>query len=393
MRILHVTHAYPRWDGDVAGAFIERLATGVAARGHELTVLAPSEEGRGGAEERHGIAVKRVRYAPARWETLAYSGTMVEGARSPRGMLSAGGMIGALAWAIAREGHRGGAELVHAHWWIPGGISAWLASWAGGPPYVVTLHGTDVALLEGSAPLRTLARRVLRSAAGVTAVSSYLAERAARVAGIDPARITVQPMPVEVERFNRLSSGGGGVATVGRLTAQKRVDVVLDAVAWLAAQGRPLKLTVVGDGPERAALEARAAEAGLGERVRFTGAVPPERIPEVIGDADVFAFAAEREGLGLALGEALMLGVPVAAAESGGVADLVPAQGGGRLVPPGDAAALGAAIGELLDAAPGSRQAAASAGRELMKRLGSDSAAAAFEAVYAAALGREAARA
>jgi glycosyltransferase involved in cell wall biosynthesis len=308
-------------------------------------------------------------------------------------MLSAGGMVGTLAWAIAREGHRGGAELVHAHWWIPGGLAAWLASWAGGPPYVVTLHGTDVALLERSAPLRTLARRVLRSAAGVTAVSSYLAERAARVAGIDPARITVQPMPVEVERFDRLSTGGGGVATVGRLTAQKRVDVVLDAVAWLAAQGRPLELTVVGDGPERAALEARVEEAGLGGRVRFTGAVPPERIPEVIGDSDVFAFAAEREGLGLALGEALMLGVPVVAVESGGVSDLVPAQGGGRLVPAGDAAALGAAIAELLDDAPASRQAAASAGRELMKRLGSDSAAAVLDAVYAAALDREAARA
>jgi len=200
VRILYVTHAYPRWDGDVAGAFIERLATGVAARGHELTVLAPSEEGRGGSEERNGIAVTRVRYAPARWETLAYTGTMVKGARSLRGMLSAAWMVATLAWAIARGGHRGGAELVHAHWWIPGGLAAWLASWAGGPPYVVTLHGTDVALLERSAPLRALARRVLRSAAGVTAVSSYLAERAARVAGIAPARITVQPMPVEVER-------------------------------------------------------------------------------------------------------------------------------------------------------------------------------------------------
>ncbi len=393
MRILQVTHAYPRWDGDVAGAFIERLATAVASRGHELTVLAPSEKGRGGSEERHGIAVKRVRYAPGRWETLAYTGTMVAGTRSLRGLLSAGGMVGALAWAIAREGNRGGAELAHAQWWIPGGIAAWLASWAGGPPYVVTLHGTDVALLERSASLRTLARRVLRSAAAVTAVSSYLAERAAEVAGIDPARITVQPMPVEVGRFDRLSSGGGGVVTVGRLTAQKRVDVVLDALAWLAARGRPLELTVVGDGPERAALEARAKDAGLEERVRFTGAVKPESIPEVIGDADVFAFAAEREGLGLALGEALMLGVPVAAAKSGGVADLVPAQGGGRLVLPGDAAALGAAIGELLDTAPGSRHAAASAGKELVKRLASDSAAAAMEAVYAAALGREARRA
>ena len=382
MRILYVTHAYPRRDGDAAGAFVERLAVAVRGRGHAVTVLAPSDEGRGGTEERCGVSVKRVRYAPARWETLAYRGTTVEASRSPRGALSAAGMIGTLAWAVARKGQWRRAHVVHAHWWIPGGISAWLATWAGAPPYVVTLHGTDVALLERSAPARAMARRVLRGAGAVTAVSSYLAARAAEVTGLDPERIVVQPMPVDVDRFTRCSRGGSGVVTVGRLTAQKRVDVVIDAVAWLEAQGKSLPLTVVGDGPEREALARRAESAGIGTTTRFVGAVPPERIPEAIGDADVFAFAAEGEGLGLAVVEALMLGVPTVAARSGGVTDLVPDSDAGRLVAAGDAVAMGRAIAELLEAAPASREAAATVGRELAERLGADAAAAAFEAVY-----------
>src|SRR5439155_263653 len=106
---------------------------------------------------------------------------------------------------------------------------AWLAR----RPYVVTLHGTDVALLERSAAARWVARRVLPSAALVTAVSTYLANRAASVAGLDARRIAVQPMPVDVRAFAGTSAGGGGVVTVGRLSKQKRVDLVVEAVALL----------------------------------------------------------------------------------------------------------------------------------------------------------------
>ncbi len=387
MRIAYVTHAYPRRDGDIAGAFVERLAAAVQQRGHEVTVLAPSDEGAAGVQERHGVTVRRVRYAPSSWETLAYRGTMVQASRSPRGLAGAGGMVGTLAWAAARLGQLDGAKLAHAHWWIPGGIAAWLATWAGGPPFVVTLHGTDVALLERSAPLRALARRVLRGAAAVTAVSSYLAQRAASVAGIDAGSITVQPMPVDVQRFAAASRGGGGVLTVGRLTEQKRIDVVIDAVAWLRAQGRDVPLTVVGDGPERESLAARAESAGIGQHTRFVGAVEPERIPEMLGDADVFAFAAEREGLGLAVGEALMSGVPVAAVRSGGVSDLVAQGDGGRLVDEADPAALGAAMGELLQSGSVARAAAAAAGEVLKQHLAPDYAADVFEAVYARVAG------
>ena len=377
MRVGILTHAYPRHDGDVAGAFLERLATGLVARGHAVHVLAPADAGRGGDEIRHGVAVTRIRYAPARSETLAYTGMMLAALRSPAGLAWFGSLVWRQARAVRSLWTAERLDVVHAHWWVPGGVSAWLAR----RPYVVTLHGMDVVLLERWAAARVLARRVLRGAAAVTAVSSDLADRAARALRFDRARIAVQPMPIEGARFTRTSRGGGGVVTVGRLMPRKRLDLLLDALAQLRANGRTLPLTIIGDGPERARLERYVAELRLGDQVRFAGAVPPERVADAIGDADVFAFPALGEGFGLAAAEALVLGVPVMATrDGGGVTDIVPASGGGRLVAP-EVGEIARAIEELVSD-PSARGLAAAAGAALRRRLEPAAVAEHFETIY-----------
>lgn len=377
-----VTHAYPRWDGDVAGVFIERLAVAMVARGQHITVVAPADEGAGGRERRRGVDILRVRYGPARAERLAYRGTMQESAGTMVGKVALASLINGEARAIARVSRAGAAQVVHAHWWVPGGVAAWLGRFTGGRRFIVTLHGTDVAVLEQSRMARFLARRVLRGANLVTAVSSFLVDRVHASLGLDTQRIVVQPMPVTFEHLSRTSQGGGGVVTVGRLVGQKRVDLVIEAVARLRRNGNPLRLTVVGDGPERAALEQLAEQLGVDDLTRFCGTVPPERLADAIGDADVFAFPARGEGFGLAAAEALMLGIPVVACEDGGgVVDIVPRSGGGRVVPPNDAAQFARAIDELTGD-PRSRPAAAETGRLLRRRLDPDYIAGTFETLY-----------
>ncbi|MGH7645630.1 MAG: glycosyltransferase [Gemmatimonadales bacterium] len=361
----------------MAGAFVERLVLGLTARGHTVHVVAPADAGRGGKDVCHQVPVTRVRYAPARAETLAYRGSMVAAARSPAGLVWFGSLVWRQARAVGRLWAEERLDVVHAHWWIPGGLSARLA----GRPYIVTLHGMDVVLLEGSATARVVARRVLRGAAAVTAVSSDLAERAARATKLDPERIVVQPMPIDAARFARTSRGGGGVVTVGRLMPRKRIHLVLEALAQLRMGGRALPLTIVGDGPERPRLERRVAELGLASQVRFLGEVAPARIPEAIGDADVFAFPALGEGFGLAAAEALLLGVPVVASrDGGGVRDIVPTSGAGRLVSPSPRE-IARAIEELVGD-PHARQLAAAAGAALRRRLEPATVAERFEALY-----------
>ncbi|HEY2825450.1 MAG TPA: glycosyltransferase [Gemmatimonadales bacterium] len=382
MRILFLSHAYPRHDGDIAGGFIHLLAAGVQRRGHEVSVLAPSDGGAGGSEVLDGVHITRVRYAPAARETLAYRGTMAESLRSIAGVATVSAFVASHAWEVWGRP----VQLVHAHWWVPGGVSAGLAKLAGGPPYVLTLHGTDVALLKRSRAAREVARWVLRGASAVTTASSYLADKAARVAGLDPASIVVRPMPTNVGGAALDSHGGGGVVTVGRLTAQKRIGMLIEAMAILRDRGVNAPLTIVGDGPERDALERRVADRNLADRVRFTGAVPPSQIPATIGNADVFAFPAVDEGLGLAAAEALMLGVPVVACRSGGVPDIVPDGGAGRLVPPGHLDAFAAALQELLTDTH-ARDRARDVGRILRIQLSPDAVAEVFEGVYQRALG------
>jgi glycosyltransferase involved in cell wall biosynthesis len=189
-------------------------------------------------------------------------------------------------------------------------------------------------------------------------------------------------MPAGLEHLDRVSLGGGGVVTVGRLVAQKRIDALLEAIARLRRQGRPLRLTVIGDGPERGALERLARELGVAGQTRFRGAVPPEQLAEAVGDADVFVFPARGEGFGLAAAEALVLGIPVVAArDGGGVTDIVPPSGAGRLVPPGDPGQLARAIEELMRD-PGTRAIAAETGRLLRRRLDADHVAGVFEELY-----------
>lgn len=342
MRVVFVTHNYPRWPGDLAGSFLATLAEALVARGHEVRVVAPSDAGQGGESEQGGVTIRRVRYAAARRETVAYRGTMLAAARRPGGLLALAGLWRALRRGVREELDRG-ADVVHAHWWVPAGLAV-----PAGTPTVLTMHGTDAALLRRSRLARRVARPAIRRAPVVTVVSKELAGwvQAAVQRFIPPEH--VQPMPVQTTGWP-WTEGGAGLLVVARLTAQKRVHLALQALACLVELGRALPLTIVGDGPERAALEALANQLGLGALVRFAGAVPPEQVPGLLARADLMLFPALGEGFGLAAAEALMAGVPVVGCwDGGGVLDVVPQSGAGRLTLPA-AEAIADATLDILD--------------------------------------------
>ncbi|MBI2490742.1 MAG: glycosyltransferase family 4 protein, partial [Candidatus Rokubacteria bacterium] len=110
------------------------------------------------------------------------------------------------------------------------------------------------------------------------------------------------------------------------------------------------RLLLVGDGPARAALEARARALGVGDRVLVTGATPD--VAGHLAAADVLAAPSRNEGMGRALIEALALGLPVVGAAVGGIPSVLGDGSCGRLVPPDDPAALAAALAEVARDAP-----------------------------------------
>ncbi len=141
----------------------------------------------------------------------------------------------------------------------------------------------------------------------------------------------------------RQSGGVPQVLFVGRLSAAKNVDVLLRAVAGLRDAGIALHCTLIGDGPERAALEQLCADLHLTDRVRFAGGLPFTAVLEHYAVADILVLASETEGWPKALAEGMAFGLVCIGSARGLVPQML-ADGRGLLVPPGAVAALTAAL-------------------------------------------------
>lgn len=199
-----------------------------------------------------------------------------------------------------------------------------------------------------------LRRVTYRWAPAIAAVSSDVAESTRRDLGNPCAGKTfvVLPNPVDGEEIRLLAGSRDDrddrieMCVIGELIPRKRVDFVIEAVA--RAQARlPTRWTlrVLGEGPCRSALEKLIRERGLDDRVSLAGHV--DNPYPMIARADVFVHAAKWEGFGVAIIEALALGVPTIALGGVGGPREILAEGGGILVPPDDIGALSDAIADL----------------------------------------------
>ncbi len=213
-------------------------------------------------------------------------------------------------------------DVLHAHWLTSYGMLA-LAADPPGVPLVVTAHGDDVLIAPSNALMRRLVQKVLRAAKLITvpgdpmrhAVVELLAPQAPPPAGIAVFQYGVESTRLaEAGRRAREAAGPGPLRIVSAraLLQLYRVDALLDALALLDAQYVDFTCDLLGDGPEREALEAQARQLGLRDRVTFHGAVTPAEVETYVGASDVYVSVSESDGVSLALLEALSLGaVPV----------------------------------------------------------------------------------
>jgi glycosyltransferase involved in cell wall biosynthesis len=198
--------------------------------------------------------------------------------------------------------------------------------------------------------------------------------------GVPTARLR-QAAPARAAARAKLGLPAGAfvVAGVGRLVPIKGFDVLVDALPALAARVPSAQALLIGDGEERAALEARAAALGVGARLSITGAVTD--VGGVLAAADVLAAPSRNEGMGRVLVEAMAIGLPVVGTTVGGIPDVIINGECGYLVAPDDAHALAEALAELgVDAALRAKLGAAAMPRA--EAFSTDVAAAAMGAIY-----------
>jgi glycosyltransferase involved in cell wall biosynthesis len=390
LKILLVTHNFPRHVDDMAGAFLLALARGQQALGHEVRVVAPHAAGLAVHDTVGGVDVARYRYATDEQETLAYAGTMHEQAlKSWPARWRLVQFVRAGRRAVRRECAAFTPDVVHVHWWVPGGLAVWPGN-AGGRPVVLTSHGTDLFLLDRFPAARRLAGPIFRSASQVTVISTPLLERVAKL-GVPRDRISVLPMPLTADRFTLAPSHGrdpGRMLFVGRLIERKGAEFAIRAVAELRRKGRAAHLTIVGDGADRTRLEALVKELGLFGVVELAGALPHDAVAEHYRTASVLLMPAvtdwkgEQEGFGMVLVEAMASGLPIVATRSGGIPDVVTDGATGLLVPERDPVALATAAARLLDDPELAARLAGAARAELDGRFAPGAIARGYEAIY-----------
>jgi glycosyltransferase involved in cell wall biosynthesis len=300
-------------------------------------------------EEADGVAVVRFPYFWRRWEDVADGATFENVRARPSRLLQLPCLFVAQAVALRRAVKAFEPDVVHLYWLIPQGIAALVAG--RGRRWLMTCPGVDVYALN-SRPWRALKRAIIRRCALVTTMNDDMRERLVAL-GAPVESTLVLPMGVDLERVRRRphpAPAPGAILFAGRLVEKKGLAVLLDALDLVGSDGWHLR--VVGDGPLRATLEARAA--GAGDRIEFLGELASDELAaeyhraEVVVIPSVPARSGDQDGLPVVLLEAMAAGRPVIASRLPGLDAAVTDSVDGRLIPPGDAAALATALTELL---------------------------------------------
>jgi teichuronic acid biosynthesis glycosyltransferase TuaC len=242
-------------------------------------------------------------------------------------------------------------DVIDAEFFFPDGPAAVALGRHFGVPVSIKARGADIHHW-GHSP--QTARQVMaagQGADGLLAVSEAM--KADMVAiGVPAEHIRVHHTGVDLGRFAPRERGavkaaygvtGPLVVSLGALIPRKGHDIAIDAVASLPG----VTLLVVGEGPERAALQAKIDSLGLGERAKLFGSIPHGDLPALLAAADVMALASASEGLANAWVEALACGTPIVITTAGGAAEVVTGPAYGRIAER-DARAFAQAIGDLL---------------------------------------------
>jgi N-acetyl-alpha-D-glucosaminyl L-malate synthase BshA len=263
----------------------------------------------------------------------------------------------ALATKIVEVARHHQLDLIHVHYAVPNAVSAVLAREILEPQelkVVTTLHGTDITLVGNDPNYLETTRWGIDRSDAVTAVSDSLRRSTQEKLGVSN-NIEVVPNFIVPERYERARVGPGArrwarpgekiLVHISNYRPVKRVLDVLDIFERVRRE-MPVRLLLVGDGPERGKVERRCRECDTCDQITLLGNLA--MVEDVLAGADLFLLPSETESFGLAALEALSCEVPVIATDVGGLPEVVCSGENGYLLPVGDVQSMGEAALELL---------------------------------------------
>jgi len=333
LHVLTLTPFYPTTNDDAAGCFVSEPLDALDKAGVRNTVIAVHPFYRGHYQARESnLPTKWMRY-------FCLPGGF--------GLPTAGAFLFARIVGCIRQLHLSRRiDLVHAHAPLPCGHAAMLLCAELGIPYVVSVHGLDAfstVQVSGRASewCRRISQRVYCSSRRVICVSERVREKVLE-GTLSACRTSVVYNGVDPELFAPAggvdstdpSSESTVILSVGNLIPIKGHDLLIRAVASLAAEFPAVTLEIVGDGAERSRLQALAHQLQAAERVRFLGRQSRRQVATAMRRCAVFALPSRYEGLGCVYLEAMASCKPVIGCRGQGIAEIIQQGANGFLVGP-----------------------------------------------------------
>ncbi len=380
-RVLYVLSQFP----SLSETFIAREIQALIDRGVDVRILSLKTPAEGIVQPQAAALAHRVLYPAHGFSTLlAFLATLV---RHPLAMVSffailvsgfwrnpvaLGKSVVAVLRAIGRVEvlRRFDPQLVHAPWATYPATVAWLLSRLLRRPYSFTSRAHDIFIED-----HMMARK-LRTAALAVTITEFNRRFMARwmpAPDAVPVRVIHSSLNLPELPFVREGRAPAKLLSVGRLVPMKGFDILLAACAELRSRGISFECTIIGEGPERARLEALRTKLGLDSLVHLPGPMPQPDVIRNMREATlmvlpcVVAPNGQSDGIPNVLMESMAAGLPVVSTRISGIPELVEDGVNGRLVPANDASALAGAVQALL-LDPEAREAYALAGRRKVER-------------------------
>jgi len=224
-------------------------------------------------------------------------------------------------------------DCIDAHYVYPDGFAAVLLGKVLRLPVVVSARGTDINVFPSFSMIRPMLLWTLRNAGGIVAVSAAL-KRALTDLGLPAEAVCVIPNGADLERFQPIAQSearcflglpkeGKIVVSVGSLTEGKNQSMLISAFSRVSKVQAELRLYILGEGPQRTALQALIRSLHLTDQVILVGAKPNKELAMWFSAADVSCLASSREGWPNVLMESIACGTPIVATRVGGVPEII----------------------------------------------------------------------
>ncbi len=329
LRVCMITTSYPRWPGDLAGTFVESLAQYLTIKHNvAIQVLAPADTYAPATETRAGITVKRLQYFwPSRFQKLASGDGIPWNLRRHKlAWVNIPSFLLSFAWHLCL--HAKNADIIHAYWGILGALAV-ITKPIHRRPVIVSPRGSDIQ--TDIKPIRWTTSWAIRRADAVIANAPPSYRYCCIVRGTRKDCYLIYngvrwQSDENLEKLRRAQKRKGNrvnIISVGRLIPERRHCLLVRAFAEVLSRYPDSTLTIVGDGPEFAAIKALAEELGISESVRLPGRVPTDEVSDYLCAADLYVSASTVETFGNAVVEAAAHGLPIITTRVGFPATLV----------------------------------------------------------------------